>query len=216
MRFSPTQLVAAAAVLLSLSIGAVALRAHEHSQLDSALSVAQTARLALDSANAHAAVADSVAVSANTQAHAAAAREQRAVALADSASRSLVTMRERYRVASAVVPDTCRPIKAAADSVLAVADSAIASEHAARVAADDRAAFLQVAFDTTHEALTNLRQVSARMSTAQILVEHAAKPPLLSRFLKAVAPRIGVGFAAGVDLHGSPSAVTGLTIGWSF
>lgn len=216
MRFSPTQLLGAAAVVLGLTVAGEALRAHDHAALSAALSDAHTARLALQTQAARAAHADSVAASAELGARAAALRENVASAHADSATRTLATMRERYRVVTVTVPDTCLSIKAAADSALAASDSVAASEHAARRAADDRAAFLQVGLDTTRDALTKLRGAAVVSAFATARLEHDAKPPFLSRFLKAVAPRVGVGFTAGLDVHGVPNAVTGITVGWSF
>lgn len=214
MRFSPTQFVGAAVLGLSLAIGGVALRSHDQAALDSALAVARGARRALQEEAARSAHADSIAALAQAQAAHLSAREQVFAANADKSSRALSALRARY--ALALAPDTCRSLKAAADSALAASDSVAASEHAARLAADDRAAFLQVGLDTTRDALAKLRSASVISAVATMRLEHAAKPPLLSRFFKALAPRIGVGISAGVDVHGAPDAVTGITLGWSF
>lgn len=214
MRFSPKQLVGAAAVAVLLAVGGGALRSHDAAQLNVALDNARTARLALTAEATHAARADSVAASAQARAAEVSAREAGFVAQAGTAARTLAALRSRYALAP--VPDTCRSLKAVADSTLAVSDSVAASERAARLAADERAAALQVGLDTTRAALTSLRGAAVVATRAAAALEHAAKPSLFARFLKAAAPRIGVGVGAGLDVHGAPNAVTGITLGWSF
>lgn len=202
--------------MLSLVVASAAVRAHDHAALDSALDASRAARLALQSAVARSAHADSVAAAAVAGSHVAAEREQRAVLHADSTGRVLAVLRERYRAVSAAAPDTCLSIVAAADSALAAGDSVRASLDAALHAADDRAAFLQVALDTTRDASAKLRAASVQSAFATAQLERDAKPPVLSRFLKAAAPRVGVGLAAGLDISGRPNLVTGITIGWSW
>lgn len=199
---------------MSLAVGGVALRSRDAAQLDSALDAARTARLALQRAAAQAAHADSVAVSAEARARDLSVRELRLVATADTATHTLAVLRARY--AAAPVPDTCRSIKAVADSALAADDSVAASQYAARLAADDRAAVLQMGLDTTRDALAHLRSAAVVSAFATASLEHAAKPPLLSRLFKSLAPRVGVGVSAGLDVHGTPNVVTGITVGWSF
>lgn len=202
--------------MLGLSLAGVALRAHDNTALSTARDAAHTARVALEQANVRAAYAESVAANADARAQQAAVLELRAKRHADSVNTNLSVLRERYRVASAVVPDTCRPIKAAADSALAASDSLSASLRAALTAADDRASHLQVGLDTTRDALAKLRSASVAAVIATARFEDAAKPNVLSRILKFAAPRVGFGVGAGLDTHGRPNLITGITVGWSF
>lgn len=213
LRFPP--ILVFASILSVVLAGAAKLRASDKASLYAARDSASVARLSLENASARAARSDSVAAVAATMARAAESRELRAVAKADSTAKSANAQRARYRVASVLAPDTCRVVVASADSALAAADSVAATLRVALGAAGDRATFLQLGLDTARAALLDLRVAAQRSAAATAVLEKRVTPGWRTR-LASIAPRVGVGAAAGLDRTGQLNALTGLTLSWVF
>lgn len=110
-----------------------------------------------------------------------------------------------YNAAKAAAPDTCRTVVIAADSALAAADSALA-------ASERKAMLLELSLSQVRPALAQLLPATVQLSTATLQLEKASRPSLLVR----LRPKIGFGGSAGVDVHGKPNVVTGITLSWTF
>lgn len=124
---------------------------------------------------------------------------------ADSLERANVRARVQYVTVRETAPAECAPVIAAANAALAVSDSVSESRAAALRSSQEAASGFRAARDTAQAAL-------ARLQAAATVVDRT-RPSLLSR----LAPRMGVGVAAGVNpVTGWPSLTTGITFGWTF
>jgi hypothetical protein len=88
-------------------------------------------------------------------------------------------------------------------TALASANAALASETVA-------AARYKLGLDAATASLTELRTAATQVV---VKAKPLVKPP---RRLSALLPSVGAGVAAGLDLHGAPNVVTGVTFGWKF
>lgn len=109
-------------------------------------------------------------------------------------------------------PDTCKTVVKSATASIASLERANEALHEAVDAATLRGDTLEVALDTTSAALRKLREADARLDTATTQAIKAVRPSLLDR----LKPKLGVGFAFGLDSEHKPRAVFGITAGWRF
>lgn len=108
-------------------------------------------------------------------------------------------------------PDTCQPYIA---EVQALADSALAAARQGQAAFDS----LSEAYDTLSKshmtllaAFNEQEAALARLKAASVTVVKHDRPPFLLRIL----PKPSAGCTAGLDVHGKPNAVCGVSLGWS-
>jgi hypothetical protein len=167
-------------------------QAHADSVLDYAANVTGELRLAEWRADQ----ADARADTAEAQAKAA---EKRAV-------------KSSAQLAVAAVPDTCKQLKALADSAIANAEQEADAWQAAAEQRSLQAAELAAAKDSAvvdrDRALGALKELGSSSSKLQ----KASKVPFLAR----ITPKVGVGGAVGLDVQRKPNAVVGITLGWTF
>jgi hypothetical protein len=190
-------------ISLAVSIAAIVgvgflIDARYQDDLSSARADAKAARGIANAAIAVSVIAQDAADSARARADAA---ELRADSLETRAARSRIV----YRTLSQAAPDTCRPALGAADLVIAQKDSVIAEKNVA-------IASLRFALDTTTRALVQLRGATVKLNIATEHLEKASKRSLFAKLL----PRPGAGVAAGVDAHGRPALIAGITLGYTF
>jgi hypothetical protein len=119
-------------------------------------------------------------------------------------------LRQVYDSVSAMAPDTCAPVIAAADSALAVAGSAVEALTAAYVDASAANDSLHVANDELRGALIETQHSLSVLNEASGKLVRAAHPSLFSHIL----PRAGLGVAVGLSPAGVPGIVFGVTLGW--
>lgn len=182
------------------------------SRLAAARAVADVARKEVVASNHRAdsalALAAQLKASADSSAHASAL----AKAKADSAQRAADHFRGALAQVVKTAPDTCKPIVITADSALAADSSTIHSLHASAVADSAQIADLTNSRDSLTSALFDLRASSKTLVQADTKLSKAAKPSLILRLL----PHPGVTVTYGLDQHGKPHAVAGISAGWSF
>lgn len=139
------------------------------------------------------------------------------LAVADSARKRAATsasfaLRAKLNYDTIQVQDSCKKLKAAADSALS-ADSAVVaalqvSADSARKAAEQYRGALTVALSS----LGSLSASTTHLDSAAAQVPKALKEPFWTR----IAPKAGLGAAAGINPQGKFDAVVGLTLGWHF
>ena len=138
------------------------------------------------------------------------ARADRAERRAQVADRRSAKSAAKY--AAAPVPDTCKALKAAADSALADAQWTADSWRSAYNERTEQAAQLATAKDSAEAGRQAALKSLADLTGASKQLRKAAKPSLLAR----ITPKVGIGVAAGVDVLQRPNAVVGVTFGWTF
>ena len=168
---------------------------------DSVTAALQIADNAIKAANRSLDAADSADAARAAAEHRAALAEQHAA-----------TVRAAYNTAEHTAPDTCKPVLAAADSLIAAQDSTIADLHVALASDSTAQVKLRAALDTTHAALLGLQKPAAALVVADKVLSVASRKPIWRRLL----PDPGIGATAGYDLRGRPNIVTGISLSWHF
>lgn len=206
----PRPVVIDAAVALFALISGLVVR-HSQEKLavarDEAQKAVATAALAQKQADASVRVADALRRTADSVA----ARAHQEAARADSAQHVADRLRGAYAAAVRQAPDTCRAVIASADSVIAAQDTTISMLQGALTSSEEARSDLQTALDTTRAAFVRLRDAQVPLLHATTELVKASHPSLLARLV----PHFGLGSTAGLDTHGRPAVVTGLSLGWS-
>jgi hypothetical protein len=143
----------------------------------------------------------------------------RALQRAEAASASARTAESRAKVARARFDSLSSVASPVCDSIVAAGHTALSeSDSVNRALASDTTelrsviALKQRSIDELRPQLDSLRNAAVRVGDASQKVIDVSQPSLLSRLL----PHTGAGVTAGVDVHGRPNAVAGITFGWTF
>lgn len=204
------RLVALAGTAVALVLLAAGVSCH-NDELAAARAEAQQAIARAASAQKATATSMRAADSLRERADSAAAASRRAELRADSAQRAAERARGAYELAKRDAPDTCAQVIAHADSVISAQDTTITGLRLALDSSVQARSDLQTALDTTQAAIVRLRASDADLIHAtSVLVKHSHEP-----FLLKLLPHPGIGGVAGLDIHGEPNIVTGLSLTWS-
>lgn len=134
-------------------------------------------------------------------------------ALGQRAGKSDSAARQQFSAVVVSSPDTCKDVIRAANAALAAAaykDTLdVARADTAEMAADS---YRQSAV-AAEQALVRLTVAAQHLDTAAEVVVKRARPSFLAR----IAPKVGVGAAAGVAPDGRPAVLPlAITLGWTF
>jgi len=206
----PTRAVVIGAAVALLAVVGAGVR-HSQEKLAVARDEAQKAVAAAVLAQKQADASTRVAAAYQLAADSAVAAEHRAELHADSAARAVVRLRSSFAEKAKTAPDTCRPVIAAADSTIAALDSTVQGLTSALRSSQEARSDLQTALDTTRAALARTKASDADLIRATSVLIKASHTPFYLRLL----PHPGISSTAGVDIHGKPNIVTGLSLGWS-
>jgi hypothetical protein len=130
----------------------------------------------------------------------------------DSLELRVAALRGQFKQIAKTAPDTCAQVVEVASFLIDSLDVEVTTQRSRAAAADSASQKYRLALDTTQTALNKARLSLGELGKAAFEVEQASRPSIFARFI----PHAGFGGAAGIDAHGLPNAVIGVTFGWTF